>query len=418
MDFEKRKCLIIVICIMIFSYFFIFLVYGLGENIYNEYQTGDQLSYLLAGKNLYAEFKFDIIRPFGYPLIIGFPGLLGCGPLGQSLFVFFFQAVCWLGSGLILYKILCKTTSRNLAIFGAVLYSVNLSAVYYCTEGLCETVFTSCLLLIVYWFMRFIYTKKVTFLLYFALFLFISSIIKPITLYFSLVTFIIILFYVLINHRERRFKPILLLVVFFLSTIGLQYYGVHKTYKKWEFSCIGKYTLFRYHGSYADALDRNISINEAQRNRDSLLQLQNNDLNKIDKFLVMDIKKKMFNSTFFMFKAYVLSLYSNTMSGSSPPNIGYTQTSYKNITLFQNIVYTNIMILSALLVFMLFCFFKKYRSSILLFLFFCSIFSGALWLISGISFWQGDRFNIVLYPIIIIVFLSLINVLIKWRTSH
>jgi hypothetical protein len=148
-------------------------------------------------------------------------------------------------------------------------------------------------------------------------------------------------------------------------------------------------------------------VNECKDKSDGSIK----SLNKIsdNKFWV-----EFYEHPYYVSKAYLITLKYNIINGSrliSPEkNFNYKFT-YK-ITVIQNIFFSCILLIQIILFIYLF-FIKKLRTAPVNIIIISLLLSIYIYLMGGLFYWQGDRYNLPAYPFIIICSVLLISILKK-----
>jgi len=402
-----------------FIYFGVAIVLQLYENVGSEHLiSSDAQSYEVATKMLYNQnFKVHPSRPFGYPLLIGLPLLFTDNENISQGYILFIQFLMWLWTVVLIYYTLNDRVGNRMAFIAALIYAISISNIVITMYTLSETAYILFLTLFVYSLNRYLASNSISYLILCLLFICYSTIIRSISFYIVLL-FIPIAFYLIVKSKKKILLHSTLIILIVSSTLGLQSILNYQNYKVFTVSMIGKQTVYFYLATHAESLQKGIPISEAKDERmKTFIQIQEQSrpgesYRDQDKLIVSDFKYQLSSNTFNLFLAYAKNLLSNTISGSGFINKHqdfHNRKSYNTIkstayiiSFSQNVFY--ILLLAGLLVYFFVLFVKKridnpvyIYSSILL------IISAYFFMVSGISFWQADRFNITFTPLLIIV---------------
>ena len=213
----------------------------------------------------------------------------------------------------------------------------------------------------------------------------------------------------------RKLKEVLInrysiLIGMSLILVFFQIYSLKKNYGDYTISYIDSITYYNYLGAKADCLKKNLDyLPEKNERAKYLITLSQHEIRSVaNKDLKVQLKDNKFN----LFKAYLFCIYSNSSKGSYIVSscINDKQTSYfdvfhflfKAISKVQNIVFTSVGIILAF-----YCLLSKKRKDSFILILSTSILY--LFFMSAISCFQCDRFHIVLYPLIILLFAHFYN---------
>jgi 4-amino-4-deoxy-L-arabinose transferase-like glycosyltransferase len=366
----------------------------------------DSESYILASENLYYLHKADIIRPSLIAAINGFPLLFGYSI--DSLFFWntVINLIFWLAIVLLIYQMALQFVSQKIAFLLALLYLFSVGSLVLIFQVLSETPFTFLLLLSLHFFQKYFNNNQVKHVSFGFSLLIISILIKPMSFGLGIILFVFFFYKLKKIFLDKWSLPIyvsILLVFFHMCTMK-------KNYGNFTISYIDTYTYYNYLGTRADCLKNNTEFVQCNNYRYQYFNTLSLSEGKKEAF--RDMKKQITSNTINFVKAYFINIYFNSYRGS-----GYfyefknvNKTSYfefvkiifRGISKLQNIFYTMIG------VFLAFNFLKKNRRELnfIKVVSFCIMY---IFLMSGISSDQGDRFHIVFYPFVIILIAKFIN---------
>lgn len=360
----------------------------------------DSESYIIASENLFYLNKVDEIRPSLIAAINGIPLLFGYS--SNSLFFYntVINLIFWLTIVVLVYQIILQFNSHKIAFLLALLYLFSVGSLVLIFQVLSETPFTFLLLLSMFFFQKYFNSNNVKHASFGLSLLIISVLIKPMS--FGLGLVILVLFFFKLKKiflHEWSF-----LVYFSLLLVVLQMYSMKKTYGNFTISYIDTYTYYNYLGTRADCLKNNTEFVQCDNYRYRYFNTLSLSEGKKEAF--RDMKNQISDNKVNFVKAYFINIYFNSYRGSGYfyqfKNVNKTnyfefvKLTFRGISKLQNIFYTMIG------VFLSFNFLKKSNKELNFFKI-VSICIGYIFLMSGISSDQGDRFHIVFYPLVIVL---------------
>jgi hypothetical protein len=376
-------------------------------------QCPDASSYQEATRYLYLEnFKPHIVRPIGYPLVLGYPLLFTTNSSILSLYFSIIHFFFWLSTVVLLYVFLLKITSKY--AFGlSILFSLNIGSIVLASHTIAETFFTFILLASFYFWYAYWTSKNTKSLLFsFLLFCF-SVIVKPIGLYFCFI-FLCVLVYQFIRRSYVRF--IFIGVLFFLLTVGQRMYQMNKYYKIQNLSTVQDIDLYLYLSAYSEGIHLSDKNERTQLWQDTFKQraivldgiIKKEGWSKSCSFARQQFFNRLKDNPLAILKTYIRDVFSNSIGYSGfferkdeqikRPLFYYSIILTKIITSIQNSFYS----FGMLLLIPILCLIQYKKKGTLKIpwhwlggWFFCMyiIFS------SGIAFASGDRLHIVIVPI-------------------
>lgn len=379
----------------------IYVIYGCLFDYFNSSNiqdlSPDEESYLNAGKLLFNEGLFDIIRPFGSALFFGFPRLICNNNYCIIQYIIVLQFFAWLFIVILIFKIIKHFHKEKIAFFYAFVYSTLISPIIFSQQILTETIFVFILLLAINEFIKFKLYKNKIFDLRFIFFLCIGCIFKPIILYFTL---LYVIFSILnppsfkINKKQSLYK---LSIPFFIFLIPIT--GMYNNHNYLGLSKGSSNKVIVMMSGLANSIKNNTNINNEidlfLRKQDSIISKNKID---VENATLIIFKKRIKKDYMFFMKAYLSTIKNNFISG----NLFCKNKNDYLLSLFQNVTLSLLIIILISSQFILIILKKikhKTNSQILNFLCILCIY---LILMSGLFFWQGDRYNLPIFPIIII----------------
>jgi hypothetical protein len=401
----------------------IFCNYSLGLYSFTDstmFEKYDTVSYLESTQRLISHFQPHPYRCIGYSLFLAIPYALFSSSNLLFICVHTIQLMMLFTIYVIVYVLLKKYVSNKLALVMIIGFMLNISYIGYAYLVLTEIPFLLLITLSVFYFHHYLQYNKVQHLFIGFTFLCFSILFKPGFYLFGLLIFISIclLFFV----RNASFKNLLILFIIMLSTIGFQKIWMNSSYNTFKLSYIDDITKYRYLNSSIIAFKNNLELTPLMQQRDQAMLVNFNNFKTADNLNTFHLSVKAESS--FLLKQYPLAslyaftdnIYSNYHSGNAiirdieVPNLNNetARKAFFNYTRIWNMLMGAILIIST--VYFLIIIRKLYRIHQARFFFIVLLFSYCYYniLISGASFYQGDRFNVVWMPFVLII-LSLLG---------
>lgn len=408
-----------IIALGILFYFMVSMVLQIPSNAINPtFIPNDSQSYTSAATNLFSGFQFDPIRPWGYPFIIGLCKLFGTFN-EFNWFLWLLQFASWLGVLYMIFRI-CKLYTEQM--FGFILVFIYLSfssLIIFTWLTLTESIFTFLITYSLYKLVNYIKSGKVSALHLSFLAMCFSATLRPTTLYFSILAFLILIAFYKIN-KSKFIKNTLISFAILLLTIGTQIVAMKSQYGIGSPSIIGKMALYEYLGTHAMALKNNVALKQEResrkRNEDQFMSsISGNDYwKKRVQFYDDDFRSQLKDNKLNLAKAMVTNIRMNLtehsaelsmlQSADSKSSFIYSRLFFYKLSRWQNIgMNLSLLLLCAITLVRFVSGVKKFlnQKTMVVIAVACSLCLYLL-LISGFSFWQGDRFSVVYYPIILI----------------
>lgn len=371
----------------------------------------DSVTYIIAGESWYESFTLDALRPVLIAMITGFPLLFGFSQdvlFDWSLLV---NAVCWLAVILMLFSILKSFLTEKKAFLFALAYMACIGSVILVFHLLTETVFTFFLVAIVFFFKKYTDTQKFKWLAFALSLLVISLLIKPAA---SLLIVVAVIYYSRILIRNWK-RPSAFLVYTCLLAVGVHMQSMNKRYGNFTVSYIDTLAYYNYLGTRAAFLETGETFKQFDNSRAEYFNVLN--LNEQKQIASEDFKNQLTNNTANFISAYAINVFTNSIMGSTAVEMcaNINQTGYFEFFKFCFKVAAKLQIIffsiSGILL-AVFYFFKSFKTA-----FFYAIVAVMILYfigISGISSDQGDRFHLVVYPLILLLIARFIKDKTKW----
>lgn len=364
---------------------------------------GDEVGYLSAAKKIYLNFKVDDARPLFISLINGFPLLFSSSNFYIYKWVLLVNLLSWFFTIILVYKIASQRLNKKTGFFISLIFLFCIGNLAITYKFLSESVFIFMLVLSIYFLNRYLISKKYCFLSITIAVLLLSILVKPLSM--GLVI-LLILFYVK-KLKKIIYNKYSILILFSFGLLFFQMYSLKKEHGNFTISYIDSFTYYNYLGTRADCLKNNTEFIQGKNDRYTyFIKLSSFEQRKIAN---NDLRNQLFNNPQNLLKAYFINIYVNSSKGSASVHgcKNYTLNSYfkyfhfifKLISKMQNLFFT------ILGIYLCCSFFIKYKKQDLFFLIISVTILYVLF-ISAISSDQGDRFHIVIYPLIILLLIN------------
>ena len=397
------------------------------------YYYPDARSYREAAEQLFVQGgQANSIRPFGYPLLIGIPYLFGIVDDRQIVvFAIFLNVIAWLLTVQLLQRIVLWLCGRGWAWVASLLFLLSITHVVSIYQSLSETFFLFFILLALYTFVRFWQSgRSIDFMVAFGALCY-SVTVRPVTYYFAiLATLLAIVYFV----RKKNLRNTIAVLCLFGLTLGMQMGNMYRCYGKFTVSFIQNYTMHMYVMAVAESIQTGKDLVAVQQQKidyaDSVLKPwpvgSREYVLHSDALFAKTVSRNLSNNKANVMKA----MWQDMVHNSSDGNLGVTilrncrndqyfslwQSVFTKLTRWQNKLFTMLGVMAMCAVALLMLRNRKVDGVVWLLLFTNAI-AGYLLLTAGISFWQGDRFNAVLYPFTFINLCYLANQIVVRRAN-
>jgi hypothetical protein len=360
---------------------------------------GDSRSYFFAAQELIFQHKLNSHRPIVISFINGIPLLLGLNKGYIFIWSLIINLFCWFTTILLIYSIVKEFASNKIAFIIALLYVFCIGNLFITFHLLSESIFIALLVFVIYLIQRYLNTKKIALLIVSIATLVLSIMIKPLV---SVLVLLLTLFFIK-EWKKLFFSKFSIFIFISLFILFFQMFGLKKQYGNYTVSYIDSFTYYNYIGTRANCLKDNTEFLQGKGERyyyfSKLSDFEQKKVAYID--LMQQIKFNKIN----LIKAYFINLFINSTKASTAVFMceNIDTTSYfegikfflKAVSKIQNCIFTCLGILMSIY------FLIKKRSKLLnKIISFVILYVVA---ISAISSDQGDRFHIVIYPLILIL---------------
>ena len=360
----------------------------------------DSFSYFDAATDLFLHGRGHCYRPIGIAFLSGLPYLFGAKGTVIFGWSFYVNVFCWLGSALLIYALLKQNLASKWAFVCALLYVLCVGPATITFHLLTENSYTFLLLFFLYYWFRYQATSRYIYLAIGISVLLFSMLVKPGSKFLALG----VLLYSIKTIYEHRKAPTSWLIYGTLGLIALQLVGMKAQFGNFTLSYIDGITYHNYLCTKAVCYQEGVPYH--QINNERAAYLHQFSLPERKTIAAADLKKQLTTNTWNLGKAYVSNVWDNTISGSpyiqdcvnrnQVPFFDRAKSMLFSISKWQNRLFT---LAGMLLVFWLVICYKQKGKSVLMagFVILYTV------LLSGVSCSQGDRFHLVIYPIVLIL---------------
>jgi hypothetical protein len=362
----------------------------------------DAENYYGSSVELYQNFRGHCYRPVLFALISGFPLLFNVEKTIVFQWIIGLNLIFWFTSIILVFKICNHFISVKKAFVLTLIFVFSISNLFFVFHYLTESIFTLIFLAIIYFFLLYIKTKKYQYLVFSLAIMILSVIIKPMTTYLVPLGFVLFI-PIFLKNIKNKYN---LLLYFSILLIVIQLVGMKAQFGNFTISYIDKAAIHNY--LLSKSYNYNIGKEYEQLNnpRAEFLLIQDPKIQK--KIAEEDLKNQLKSNKINILKAFFNNLITNTDSNSSAiyflenKNNFVFFDSFKSIFLKLTKIYNLQFIIVFLFFFSWYVFNFKTKKNTIITL--TTILAFYTFFVSGISSDQGDRFHIVIYPLILICF--------------
>jgi hypothetical protein len=376
----------------------------------------DVSTYSNAAKDLFLQHRLNDIRPIGISAIVGLPLIVDAHFTNFAQWTWFVNFCCWIGTLLLFYDCVYKLCNARYAKIASLVLASHISLVVYSTLGLSETCFVFILMCIAKQVLLYCINRQPIYLQWLCVFLLISISIRPTMLYFSVLLFLVILFYSLYQKKYVVVGTTLLCIVY----VHLYQLQMQAQFGRYTFSFIGNTTVMYYLNNRAKQLQNNSNFTTETNAINQ--QIKNLTIAQKDQFAVADIKQQLQHNCGNVIVAATWNLLENSSKGNpllTQPLVESTifySVFYKLclfVTQIQNILFSIITLIA--LPFIRYKCKSKLPKHIYNYAQFVCLLCLYVMGISAISFYQHDRFHVVFAPLLLLLITSIIY---YWRPTN
>lgn len=405
-----RICIISVIVYFVFGYTTQIFFNRMGDQIM---KVADVPSYVWSGYNFFHFFKADSMRPLGYPILIGLPFLFNVSMNYVLYWGIVVNAIIWVLTSTFIYKTIRLFTNELYAQIFAIIFIFCVGNLEFTYLLLSENTYTFTLTLLMYLVATYLQKKELKYLgRAFITFCF-SILIRP--TFFPLFP-IVFLAVILVGYKKiiaiklkGASNYYVLILAGCLLIIG-QLSLMKKDYGSYTLSYNGDRTMYIYVNAYANSL---LTRNNLYDERNSRIDISNNLLStkkyaKYDSLCKADLKYQLVSNT----KNWLKALRTDIVCNMIMPGNFEDLKNVEGVSWFSRVIsvclvlsgwqdtgFTIFIFCSIIMALLL----KKRLSmpalGVIAFNWACTLF---LVLISGLSYWQNNRFSVVYTPEVLI----------------
>lgn len=375
------------------------VVQGVLQVTNQDFIFPDSTTYLQAAKNLYTSFTPHDTRPIFLALLNGFPLLFGFGDESVFVWSYFLNAACWIGTALLLFSILRNWLSDKPAFLISLVHLLTMGSAVMVFHLLSESIYTFLLFLVVFLLFRYEKTKHFTFLSWALALLVLLILVRPGAKVLAILTCLYLAKTVWKNRQNRS----LIWVGLALAAVCLQLGMMKKQFGHYTISYIDSFTYYNYLGTRAQCLRDSETFKQCDNGRYRYFITLDYDQQK--KVAVDDLKGQLEHNTANVIGAYFINVFQNSIGGSTPiamceqktnlPFFEPIKFAMKSAAKLQNIGFSLLALLLCAWAFM------RQRAKVSIFV--SAVFITVSIALYGISSDQGDRFHLVLYPMILML---------------
>jgi hypothetical protein len=338
--------------------------------------------------------------------ITGFPYLFGSSDAGIYEWSFYVNIFCWIGTSLVLFEILKSFIDVKKAFWFAIIPFFFIGNIVLNYHLLTENIYVFFIIIVFYLLFKYYKTKEFWYLSLSLSLLFSSMLIKPGSKFLAIVIGLYFVKEIVGNYRS---KSILFLYGSFLL-IGIQVIGMKAQYGDFTISYIDGVTYHNYLCSKAECFKNGQEYSQINNPRaEYLFGLVFTEQKKAAK---EDLKFQVSYNFINLLKAYFSDVVENSKTGNAciEDCKNNNETSYFDffkeamyfVSKWQNRLFTMLGFLLAV-----FYGFKSYKNvNPVSFVAFFIIY---IYVLSGISCGQGDRFHLVTFPFVVLLLAKFVS---------
>jgi hypothetical protein len=382
---------------------------------------GDASGYMEAGKYLWLDFKLHYFRTFGYAIFTGLPQGFGASEYLSRYLLVVLNGVFYISSALLLYDIMQRISGIKVYAFAmAIIYIFSPGIIFINYATLSEPLFVFSLLLSIKFLVMYGKSKDPEDLLWFCLTLLFSAAVRPVNLYFAVIMAALVLFMMLRYSMGKRNMLLLLTGVFLMVVLPML--GMQKLYGIFTYTHNSKYMLYHYTCSYANSIPQSSQVKMYDSFHKNALTLDTLGRGAITPAEVNWVRRDSLytagirNTLKQRKKQLAVAWFNNLKENASTPSHLIPEIEFKSmfvsmgkffskLSSIENIMFSlsALFLVTYLVLYSLFQIIKKKIISKDILRFFLAAQIMVLIGLGALSFWQGDRFSIVMYPLLLIL---------------
>jgi hypothetical protein len=395
--FEKYKFHLLLLLIAILWIIALdFLMQGRSQT----FISPDAQSYMDSAENLYVHWRGHNYRPMLMAAINGIPYLFGAPKAAILAFGFWVNLFCWLGSLVLLLEIahhFLKPKTAFLLALPAV-FLIGLNAIVF--ELATEHIYLFFVLLAFYFLARYYKTERFKFLCSGLALLVLMMLVKPGVKFFAILLTLVFIREIIFNYSSKF--AWLIYGSYFL--VLMQCAGVKYQFGNFTLGYIDAVTYYDYLGARAKALQTNQSFHEVWLDR--VTYIYSRPCPEQKQIASADFLDQLQSNSTNLVKAYGLDLVENATTGSVQIVLMQNEKGMDYFKEVKILVYSisewQNRLLSVLGFLLSVWAIRRFRNDQKPF----AIIGGFVLytiLLSGVSCSEGDRFNVVTFPLVLIL---------------
>jgi len=404
----QRKTLLL---IAIISLILFYLLLGFHSLVFNKlFIPPDSFSYIEASNMLFQNLEPHANRPLGFAFILGLPNLFLADVSDHQYITFglFLNLLSWIGTLIFFHKSMLLFFGKKTSFWATVLLLFCFGSIAHVFLILTESLVQFLLTFIGFLVLKYHKAKNLRYLIFASSILNGLVLIRPGFFYLSMLFSILLLCFLIYKNHFWRRASIIFFGSIFLVLVQLR--AIQKTYGDFTPSYIDKIAWYKYLGTESAAARAGTDFSTERTLRRKILKDKSWQETKI--ICVADLQDQLQNNLGNILREYLGNLKDNTKAGSYAikvtrsekikkeqiRNVAWIADFLFRISSRQNSFLVFLFVLSLILL-------LKYLRMDNIILLSLVIIIAYVILTSGVSFWQGDRFHFILYPLILIVFL-------------
>jgi len=366
----------------------------------------DCSNYLESAQKMYLKFTGHYYRPMVMAFITGIPYLFGSSDAGVFQWSFVVNVFCWLGTSIILFEIIKNFAREKVAFWLAILPFFIFGNCILIYHLLTENIFVFFTVLAFYLLFQYDKTSQFWYLSLSLSLLLSSMLIKPGAKFYGIIFLLFFVKEILKNYKHKS----MIFLYGSLLLIAIQVVGMKAQYGDFTISYIDGVTYHNYICSKAECFKNGKEYEQINNPRaEYLFSL---DFTNQKKVALEDLKHQIKTNFSNLVKAYFSDLIENSKTGNAciediknyenKSDFPFWKKLIFDITKWQNRIFTLLAVLLSVLFLYKDC--KQRKAT-----FFVAFFILYIIILSGISCGQGDRFHLVTFPFVILLFAKFLS---------
>ena len=405
--------LILAYCMALLIYNFNFDFFHLNQPAF--FQPYDTVSYIDAVKLWIEQFQVHPTRCIGYSSMMSpFYILFGYG----KLFIILIQVVqhmllCL--SFILIFTLIKKHTNQKIAWFSFMLLLSNVSYFIYGFFILTEVPHLFTVVCAIFYFDLYLTSKRNAALLKSFLAICMATLLKPGFVYLAGLSFLGILIFFIFYKKSLKLSIYLVLIL--SLTLGLQMTFMKLTYQTFKLSYIDDITTYRYLNTSVMAYDTQNDCVNLMQQRDTIFKQPRYGLNSAEslhdfhQMVSHESKLLLQKMPLSVVAAFFENIFSNVHTGNKiildwplTSNLEpATAKRWYDISRIWNMLLSILLILNGFIVLFVFVRRRKMESTIEKLSLVLLVYCGYSLFITGVTYFQGDRFAIAWMPFVILL---------------